>query len=70
MSQNLSMFMNDYRDHTFAVDFTRHDNGITIRYQVDELGWRSDSDSSWSSYENAKQAGIDICKSIIDSMVG
>jgi len=68
MSQDLNMFMDDYRGHSFAVDFTQHQNGITIRYQIDDLSWHADSDCSWPDYEQAKQAGIATCKGIIDSM--
>lgn len=68
MAQNLNMFMDDYRDHSFAVDFTQYPNGITIRYQIDDLPWRSDSDRSWPNYEEAKMAGIAKAKAIIDKM--
>ncbi|MCO8166886.1 hypothetical protein NJC40_03715 [Pseudomonas sp. 21LCFQ02] len=68
MAQSLNMFMDDYRDHSFAVDFTQHQHGITIRYRIDDLPWRADSDHSWLDYEQAKKAGIATCKAIIDRM--
>lgn len=69
MTKDLPIFTDEHLGHVFAVDFTQHQNGITIRYQIDAQPWREDHDNLWPNYDIARTVAVGLAKESIDRLV-